>query len=302
MIIFLIAVIQLAHQSKAVPPCLPRSDLLGDLAAVNAPLKVNQVDEADRRTAKDYAAEHNTTEEEIKRRYAATGDLNCGGGKSQANVVLVGDVIATSAHSLGGGPKKCVDPNKPVKCTFITEVDGVKAEYETTALIDSGWTCGYPDVFHPGSDWAVLKLNKKVDPRIKPYGIDPKIRLRTPLDTKIVSVGKSSDFPDAKAQDLFQHPRHYGDCQTKQPVGSGILTNCDVSPGASGGAVLTPGPDPILIATNASNIYGGTDCPKPNFAKKKGAYSMCWASKSEFVTTDYAAALQKAAAESAAGR
>ena len=294
MVSYIFLALQTVHQAYAVPPCLPRSDLLGDLAAVNAPLKVNQVDEADRKTAKDYAAAHNATEDEIKHRYAATGDLDCGNGKSQANVTLVGDVITTSAHSLGGG-KKCVDPKKTPKCSFTVEIDGQKATYETSALVDSGWTCGYPDITTPGTDWAVLRLNKKVDPKIKPYAIDRDYELKMKTNSPVVAVGKSADFPDAKALDLFEHPRHYGDCQTKQPVGTGVLTNCDISPGDSGGALVTPGPNPTLVGVHMQEVIGGTGCPKANWAKHTGAYSMCWATMSGLVNGDFATAVERAA-------
>lgn len=285
----------------AVPCGVLHAGLLQDVARTNAPLKINQVDEADRRTAKDYAAEHNATEDEIKRRYAATGDLICGHFKSQANVTLASDLITTSAHSLVADGK-CVDPTKTYKCTFTVEIEGQRIDYETSKLLDSGWICNYPDITSAGTDWAVLRLNKKVDPRVKPYAIDPTLRLRMHFNTKLVAVGKSFDFPMAKPDDVFQHPRHYGDCQTKQPVGSAIQTNCDLSAGASGGALVTPGPDPILVGVHEREIIGGTlgrdKCPKPNWSKRVGSYSMCWATASVLVTTDLAEAVRKAAKES----
>ena len=284
--------------SHAVPPCLPRSDLLGNLAAVNAPLKVNQVDDADRRTAEAYAAENHATANEIKQRYAATGDLNCGGGKSQANVTLIGNVITTTAHSIVGD-NQCVDLKKKPPCTFTVEVEGQRIEYQTTEVTASGKACGSLNKSKNGRDWAVMKLNKMVDSRVKPYQIDPEWSLGARPNTPVTAVGKSIDWPDSKSKDLFNHPKHYGNCVTKQ-LGSGwIDTNCDSSAGSSGGPLLKRDTNaPILVGVHESTTTGGDECPPPNSAKRSGPYSQCWASVSTILKGSFSDAVIKAAEES----
>ena len=292
---FLIGISFLSH---AIPPCLPREDLLGNLAAVNAPLKVNQIDEADRRSAETYATEHGTTADEIKRRFAATGDLNCGGAKSQANVTLVGNVITTTAHSLVGD-NNCVDLTKNPDCIFTTEIDGKKNDYRVTKVSGSGKDCKSLNKSKSGLDWAVLKLDRIVDSKIKPYQIDPDFPLTMKPGTGVTTVGKSIDWPDSKSKDLSVHPRHYGDCLTKQPLNSAVNTNCDASPGTSGGGFLKRGtPEPVLVGVMTSNVYGGEECPPPNYAKRTGSYSICWASQATLFKGSFADAAIKAAEES----
>ena len=281
----------------AVAPCPPRASLLGSYDVFGEPLKVNQVDDADRRTAKDYASDHKMSEDEVKARYAATGDLDCGAGKSQANVTLVGDVITTSAHSLVGD-RKCVDLKKSPKCIFTLEIDGRKLTYETSKVVDSGKICGKTDLEKAGKDWAVLKLTKPVDGHIKPYRIDRDFRLRMNQGTAVTAVGKSFDWPDTKARDLFVHPKHYGDCVTKQPLAGAVQTNCDLSPGSSGGALVTPGADPVLVGVHWMEVHGGDGCPPPIQNKKTGPYSFCWANSSTLLTDSFADAVTSAAVES----
>ena len=286
--------------SHAVPPCLPRSDLLGNLAAVNQPLRVSQVDDADRRTAEEYAKEHGTTENEIKQRYAATGDLDCGHSKSQANVTLVGNVITTTAHSISGNDK-CIDVTKKPNCTLTLEIGGKKTQYKTTEISASGKDCKSLNKSKNGLDWAVLKLDRMVDSHIKPYSIDRDFSLTMKPDTQVTAIGKSIDWPNTKDKDLFLHPKHYGDCLTKQPLSSAVETNCDVSPGTSGGAfVKRGGTDPVLVGVMTSTIYGGDLCPSPpTRTKRTGPYvKFCWSNSATLVDARFADSVIKAAEES----
>ena len=272
---------------------------MGDLGAVNAPLKASQIDDADRRTAEAYAKEHNTTANDIKRRYAATGDLDCGGGKSQANVTLIGNVITTSAHSLVGD-NKCVDLKKKPNCTFTVEIDGQRLEYKTIEVTGSGKYCGSLNKSKNGLDWAVLKLDKAVDARVKPYRMDTDFYKTMKPGTPVISVGKSIDWPDGKSKDLFTHPKHYGDCVTKQPMSGEVDNNCDISAGTSGGALIKSGggADPVLVGVHASTTFGGDRCPPPNFAKRSGPYSPCWSSEATLLNFNFSDAVIKAAEES----
>ena len=139
------------------------------LAIPSKVLRASQVDDPDRRLAKAYADEHHTSESEIKRRYAATGDLTCNGvATGQANVTLVGDVITTAAHSIFLKPN-CGQAKQKLKgCKLVAEIEGERQEYEIDEVINTGYICGSPDMKESGTDWAVLRLKKKVDPRINP--------------------------------------------------------------------------------------------------------------------------------------
>ena len=266
-----------ASALNAAISCPPEHTLIDASTAVTADvLQAAQIDDADRRLAAKYAAEHGTDEATIKRRYAATGDITCNGVPGgQANVTVVADVITTSAHSIFGR-STCGNVNdQPKNCKILLEVEGEKQSYDIKSVINTGWICGSSDFDKAATDWAVLRLTRKVDPRVKPYAITTDVKKKLDPGTPVTAIGKSVDFPKDAVTDILKKPRHYGDCESGglQSYDSArtVTLTCDLSPGSSGGALVTRGDNPVLMAVHVGIRASGMGCtvsPK----KKSGAF------------------------------
>lgn len=272
------------------------------LRAMNASI----VGEADRKTAGEYGAAHGLTAREVERRYAATGNLVCqvNNGKNeefgQAQLTLKNDIITTAAHVLmpGGACNKAAVLDQ---CRFVIRVDGKDQGYPIASVIATGYTCPYKGDRSVDQDWSVLRLEKSVDARVKPYGVRKDWTLTLHRNENVVLVGRSGDWPTGSTARMPERPRHYGDCKTgstDQFGTSGLIEHdCDTSDGASGGSLLTPGPEPVLLGvTYGSIVPGGKKCdPEIGKTGRDEFKEDCWAGLSVPVAKNFQAAILKAA-------
>ena len=238
---------------------------------------VNQYDDDDRRLRADYARENKITEAEVEKRYAGSGDLYCGSSFSQGQITLKDNLLLVSGHALGYA-SHCKNPIKAAsKCKLVIHIEKETLVYDVESEVAAGMKC--PDHkdydLRTENDWAVLKLKKRVDPRVKPYAvavIDPK-----DTNSKVVAVAKSEDFHKAEKPDDL--PRHYGNCDIKkidEDLGEAtrLQTNCDVDHGASGGGIFRPGASPTIVGIVENKSIG---CPDGTGADGKGEFQKnCW--------------------------
>ena len=293
----------------AIVPCLPRRLAVSDGKDVAAKaMEVVLVDEDDRKNARDFGIAHTMTAEAVESRYAATGDFMCptkdGKGRAvgQAQLTVKNNVLTTVAHTLvnGGDCRKKVSASE---CEFVIRVDGKEQRYPVASMVKSGYKCPHKGPFQASDDWAVLKLKNPVDSKVKAYGIRKEKQLSLNSDTDVVAVGKSGDWPPKVDTPFLERPRHYGDCQTKyveQYESSGAIeTNCDWSHGASGGSLLTPGANPVLLGV----VEGETETTQPNCDPSIGRgghdsyHQHCWMNQATPVAGEFQAAILSAAGE-----
>ena len=147
----------------------------------------------------------------------------------------------------------------------------------------------------------VLRLKKPVDARIKPYAIRADYSLALHQNEGVVQIGRSGDWPAGHVGNMSERARHYGDCKTgsaDQFGTSGLVeTDCDSDSGSSGGSVVTPGPDPVLVAINHGSIeHGSPGCdPKIGATGHDDYHPNCWAGLAAPIAKDLQAAVLKAA-------
>lgn len=202
-------------------------------------------DDSDRKTAEEYATAHQTVEKVIKSRFAASGDLHCGGMLGQAQVVVRRDVIVTVAHNIFE-VGTCKPLAKLSSCKFEYEVDGETQSVALKEILRSGYECplnkdefGKNRSTSVGEDVVVIRLSKPISFEVKPYAVNtnPMIERQS-----VTAVGKSFDFTRLDERGKKTFPRHYGDCKIKDSWGTSastlLGTNCDSSSYSSGGGLF----------------------------------------------------------------
>jgi hypothetical protein len=217
------------------------------------------IDEDDRRTEDQYAKENKNaktgqveTVDTIKKRYAATGAINCGNGKvyGSAQLTLKDNLITTSAHALLD-MDSCAVLAAPSDCVFVVYSHGKERQIKIDKKIKSGYdgkTC--PQAME--DDWLVLKLSEHVDD-VKPYQVDPKAVTKMHNGSDVVAVGRSKDFRTftlVNGQRLYNFPKHVGNCKVKDTFefpATRIYTNCDSSKFSSGGSLLSENSDSVTL-------------------------------------------------------
>lgn len=221
--------------------------------------KIAVVDNPDRKIDVAYAKAHHEPVEKVRKRFAPTGDFHCGSGTDDwgGQITVRGDIVTTSAH--GFYNDDCT-PRHPdlSECHFKLMVDGKEKSFEISNIEAHGFQCSRMP-FHSKDDWAVVRLKESAPPSIKPYRIDKAQTANTVAGTKVVMVGKSSDFYYQSGGKIV-FPKHYGDCEVKAlMVGKErgtFATNCDSAELSSGYSVLSGDvDDPILLGI----FRGGTE-------------------------------------------
>jgi hypothetical protein len=225
-------------------------------------VRVGVIDDADRRTEADYAREHGEPVEAVKKRFAATGSINCAAGRvfGSAQLTIRNDIITTSAHALLE-PRTCQKKAEPADCVFSVQSTG----RERTIRIKSKIASGFDGMNCPqlaADDWLILKLAEPVSD-ITPYQVDTAAIRRLGEGLTVVAVGRSIDFRTVSYRDgrpAFNFPKHIGDCQIKQipmdrPLPWKFGTNCDSAGFSSGGSLLSGsnGQDFLVAIHRGSN-------------------------------------------------
>jgi hypothetical protein len=216
---------------------------------------VEEAGELGRRTVKQYAADQNTTEEEIQDRYAATGLLDCNGSKSTAQLTGDNSTISTVAHDFTN-PLTCKKKSNGLNtCTFTVITSQGEQTVDVSEMIGQGFKC--PASPNVSDDWAVLKLKNPIR-GVKPYRL-PKKSDRLKVGDKLVSVNAYNNdvFTIDRKTKEKKFPKTIEDCTRKidheeTVTASYIESTCDLAGGASGGSILKPGSD-VLMAIHRGN-------------------------------------------------
>jgi len=121
----------------------------------------------------------------LRRRYAATGVVDCGRAHGAGQLTLSDDVVTTAAHVF-------YDRNGALRgdsahCHFVVQAGGqsISTAIEVGGLI-AGSTNPYND--SPARDWAVAKLARPLR-EAEPYALAPLARLRPQAPALFVASG-----------------------------------------------------------------------------------------------------------------
>ena len=266
------------------------------------PQLISQTGPADRNSAAVFAVPHRMTVSEVEARYSPTGDLICPHGSGTAQVTFGSDVLTTAAH-MRHVDFDCRTVMSMHRCVFYLKVNGATQRYGIKKVAGAGLSCAARREAAEGDDWLVLKLDRPVDPAVTPYPIPKRLVAKHIYRPAVVMVAKSGDWPAAGVTPLRRRPRHYGDCRihawptAREQV---LQTDCDSSPGASGGSLLSAGPAPVLLGIDSGQIGPAYSrrCNQAPLRRDRGAYQAgCWSSLFIPVTGRFARAIRRAARE-----
>lgn len=199
---------------------------------------IMNIDEADRRTEENFAAENNMTIQEVQKRYGPTGLIDCPNEYGSANVVMSGNVIISVSHIFHSSDCKSVE--SPMNCRFETTVGGEKQSFKIKKVHAWGRQCPTPKT--STNDWVVMILDREV-PNVSPYEVNEETAGNIRIGKNVTAVSaKNLDIWDGAGKRFTG--KTIGKCKTKQLYSSTgtkttlVGTNCDLSKGASGGALL----------------------------------------------------------------
>ena len=189
-------------------------------------LKAAQIGPPDRKSAQSFGGK-TASRAEVERRFGGSGDFVCGPDFGQAQVILNGDTIITSAHMLMpsntcDGPVRSVD-----SCKFTLRVEGKIKAYEIDRPLDTGYRCPHAGVFKTQDDWVVLKLKEKVDSRVKPYKVGRANAAAVQPGAQVIQVAKSNDFTLNGAKLMADAERHYANCSIKYAYGQSVTSQLE---------------------------------------------------------------------------
>lgn len=211
--------------------------ILAALAVGASPASAAVIGKDSRETFADYAHRTGIPLIALRRRFGASGLLDCPGRLSSAQVVGNRQTIVTSAHNLLDDKGKF--PWALDTCVFIvTGIDGRTVDYRVST---KNWRVG---TFRPDrnryQDWAVLSLEAPVPRSVEPYQIENPRRHPVPRYGAVTVIAASHDnWPRrskrvASIEDCRLHTIRLKINGRRNLMGF----DCDTGKGASGAALL----------------------------------------------------------------
>lgn len=245
--------LMLVSAVHAVLPCLTNTPFKSVKSLVKP---VGVIGKPDRKVDTKYAHDRKEPVERVRSRYAATGDFHCDPNDDWGGQLTVrGDIVTTSAHAFINDDctKRYTDYSK---CRFTLVIGGKERAFEIANLEATGYLCNRQP-FTSKDDWAVVKLKEVVPSSVQPYRVDKDVTARVMAGTKVVAVGKSSDFYHQVGNKVVM-PKHYADCEVEgvmvgREKGT-LATNCDSAARTSGSSVIFPDVnDPVLVGIHSGS-------------------------------------------------
>jgi hypothetical protein len=201
--------------------------------------KTAVIDEDGRMTEEEYARKKGIPLTEVQNRFAATGVLKCAKHSASGQLTGSDNTITTVAHIFVG--MGCNAKNTPRNCSFTAKFRDREQTSEISELVGMGFKC--PIRPKRQNDWAVLKLKspmRGITPYTLPYP-DEDVKDRDDV-ISVAASGRDFDRADPRTgKKVFT--KSIEECQGRQPYYEDgfevlFLSNCDSSPGSSGGSIL----------------------------------------------------------------
>ncbi len=228
---------------------------------------VSMFGEDERRTERQYARQRHLSLLDVQNRYAASGAITCtrAGRRTKSVINASGqltvrrNLITTTAHTI-------IDKNARLigsleNCVFETRVDGRKVRARLTSDYIAGFRDSRDSKFS-GFDWAVIRLSTELP--VEPYQVNDELTsLFGFLD--VANVIKVANFNFDNWGASRTRTKSLADCVIRPEIVAwssgvrGLRTDCDISPGNSGGAVLSelsgsPKLVGIIVGTTATSF------------------------------------------------
>jgi hypothetical protein len=191
-----------------------------------------------RRSVEDFAAEHKLSATELRRKFSASGLIECGAAHGAGQLTLTDDLVTTAAHVFydeKGAPRAKT-------CFFVIEADGkqIRTPIDLRSIV-AGSTNPYAiEAVH---DWAVARLTHPVD-GVTPYGLADAAMPNTPVE--FVARGHI-DWGEGRRLSMEKCVLH--DQLSAGAEGTREFSfDCETGDGASGGAVLLGAHEPTIGA------------------------------------------------------
>ncbi|WP_026608130.1 trypsin-like serine protease [Methylocapsa acidiphila] len=191
-----------------------------------------------RRSVEDFAAEQKLDAVELRRKFTASGLIECGAAHGAGQLTLTDDIVTTAAHVFfdeRGAPRART-------CFFVIESDGkqIRTPIDSGSIV-AGSTNPYAiEAVH---DWAVARLKHPVD-GVTPYGLAEAERPNMPVE--FVARGHI-DWGEGRR--LSMEKCALRDQLTVGAEGTREFSfDCETGDGASGGAVIIGSGDPVVGA------------------------------------------------------
>jgi len=185
-----------------------------------------------RLTSEEFARQNHLDAEDVRRRHAASGVVQCGNARGAGQLTLADNVITTAAHVFYD--ERGALRGDSAHCLFSARVGD---EDVTTAIDVGSIVAGSADPYArpPVHDWAVARLMRPLR-GATPYALGASAQARQ--DIQFVARGHS-DWGSGSAMSLQA-------CRLRDALDAGaegtreFSFDCDAGLGASGGALLNP--------------------------------------------------------------
>lgn len=228
----------LAGQASAVPffegKFVPKSPSFGE--AEVTPVVV--FGRNSRRSVEEFAKEQKLDASELRRKFSASGLIECGAAHGAGQLTLTDDLITTAAHVFfdeKGAPRAKT-------CDFVIESNGsqIRTPIDLKTIV-AGSTDPYAiDAVH---DWAVARLKHRIE-GVTPYGLADSPHPNEPIE--FVARGHI-DWGDGRRLSMEKCALH-DQLAVGQEGTREFSFDCETGDGASGGALMMGLQDPVVGA------------------------------------------------------
>jgi hypothetical protein len=181
-----------------------------------------------RRTVAQFAAEQKLDPVDLRRKFAASGLIECGAAHGAGQLTLTDDLLTTAAHVFfdeSGLPRAKT-------CFFVIDVDGkqIRTAIDSASIIAGSKN---PYAIAPVHDWAVARLTRPI-PGVTPYGLAGAASPNLPVE--FVARGHI-DWGEGRELSMEKCALHdelsVGEEGTRE-----FSFDCETGDGASGGALI----------------------------------------------------------------
>lgn len=246
-----------ASSAGPVSPSSPSSGTARFFGAEVVPVVVFGKDS--RRDVDEFAAENKLDSNDLRRKFTASGLIECGVAHGAGQLTVTDDLVTTAAHVFfdeTGVPRAKT-------CFFVIESGGkaVRVPIDLTSIVAGSKN---PYAIAAVHDWAVARLMRPIH-GVQPYRLADSTKPRMPVE--FVARGHI-DWGDGRKLSVEKCMLH-----DQLSVGSEgtreFSFDCETGDGASGGAVMVRGDEPaigaILVGWRSNKPFGAAPFSKTHY-------------------------------------
>lgn len=181
-----------------------------------------------RRTVEEFASDQKLDASNLRRKFAASGLIQCGAAHGAGQLTLTDDLVTTAAHVFFNEDGAL----RAKTCTFVNEVEGrqVRTQIDSSSIVAGNKNPYAAAAVH---DWAVARLTRPVK-GATPYGLAGAESPNAPVEFVArghIDWGKGRDLSMEKC--ALHDQLSVGEEGTRE-----FSFDCETGDGASGGALI----------------------------------------------------------------